>query len=51
MSEETPQQELITRLLLDRDAEYRRASMAEQQLAELSDMNVMKQKLEQRIVD
>ena len=51
MSEETPQQELITRLLLDRDAAYRRASMAEQQLAELSDMNVMKQKLAQRIAD
>lgn len=51
MSEQTQEQELIARLLLDRDAEYRRANMAEQQVAELSDMSVLREKLEQQIAD
>lgn len=42
---------MIARLLLDRDDEYRRANMAEQQVAELSDMSVLRQKLEQQIAD
>lgn len=49
MSDQNNNQELIARLLLDRDAEYRRANMAEQQLAELSDMSNIKQELEQKI--
>ncbi len=49
MSEQNNNQELIARLLLDRDSEYRRANMAEQQLAELSDMSNIKQELEQKI--
>lgn len=51
MSEQTSQQDFVTRLLLDRDAEYRRANMAEQQLAELSDMSVLREKLELQITD
>ena len=51
MSDQNNNQELIARLLLDRDAEYRRANMAEQQLAELSDMSNIKQKLEQKIAN
>lgn len=49
--EQTSQQDFVTRLLLDRDAEYRRANMAEQQLAELSDMSVLREKLELQITD
>ena len=52
MSEEqTKLQELVDRLLLDRDAEYRRANLAEQKVAELSDMSSLQEELEQKVAE
>ena len=52
MSEEqTKLQELVDRLLLDRDAEYRRANLAEQKVAELSDMSSLQAELEQKVAE
>ena len=52
MSEgQTKLQELVDRLLLDRDAEYRRANLAEQKVAELSDMSSLQAELEQKVAE
>ena len=52
MSEEQSKlQELVDRLLQDRDAEYRRANLAEQRIAELSDMSSLQAELEQKVAE
>jgi transposase len=49
MSDNSQEQEFIQRILLDRDAEYRRANRAEQALGELSDVAALKDKYEREI--
>ena len=44
MPESSIEPSLVSRLLLDRDAEYRRANAAEQLVEELSDARVLKEK-------
>ena len=51
MSENSNQQTLIDQLLRDRDAEYRRATKAEQQLKELSDAKKMKATYEAKLAE
>lgn len=51
MSENPNQQTLIDQLLRDRDAEYRRAAKAEQQLKELSDAKKMKATYEAKLAE
>lgn len=51
MSENPNQQTLIDQLLRDRDAEYRRATKAEQQLKELSDAKKMKATYEAKLAE
>ena len=49
MPESSIEPSLVSRLLLDRDAEYRRANAAEQLVEELSDARVLKEKYERLI--
>jgi transposase/uncharacterized coiled-coil protein SlyX len=49
MTESPSENELIQRLLQDRDAEYRRANKAERELKELSNVAELKQKYEQKL--
>ena len=49
MPESSTEPSLVSRLLLDRDAEYRRANAAEQLVEELSDARVLKEKDERLI--
>lgn len=51
MANNSTQTDLINILLSDRDAEYRRANIAEQRLAELSDVEELKAIYEQRIAE
>lgn len=51
MSENSSRQALIDQLLRDRDAEYRRASKAEQKLKELSDAKTMRATYEARLAE
>lgn len=51
MANNSTQAELINILLSDRDAEYRRANVAEQRLAELSDVEDLKTIYEQKIIE
>lgn len=51
MSETSNQKALIEQLLSDRDAEFRRAVKAEQQLKELSDVKRMQADYEARLAE
>lgn len=51
MSESSNQKALIEQLLSDRDAEFRRATKAKQQLKELSDVKRMKADYEAKLAE